>query len=115
MHFLFFSIHFINFTGGSDHGPRKKKIKSEGENCTEKTGKNKTKVPQKAKKAKRSSTEELVDLQKQQLDVLQKSETRFQEFMEKMMSEQKRMEEVERERDRDTLLKICEMFTKNDR
>ena len=57
------------------------------------------KKPSKTKK-KVTFQEEVLEVQKQQLNFFQESEKRHMEFMEKMLTVQKKSDEAEKERDR---------------
>ena len=53
-----------------------------------------------ATKKKMAFQEEVHEVQKKQLNFFQESKKRHMEFMEKMLTEQKKSDEVEKERDR---------------
>ena len=67
------------------------------------------KKPSKTKK-KVTFQEEVLEVQKQQLNFFQESEKRHMEFMEKMLTVQKKSDEAEKERDRDFFLQLGKIF-----
>ena len=62
-------------------------------------------------KKKMTFQEEVLEVQKQQRNFFQESEKRHMEFMEKMLTEQKKSEEAEKERDR-LFLQLGKIFCK---
>ena len=75
----------------------------------------------KVKPAKKTKPDEILDLQRSQLEAIQKSEERYHDMMKTMMNEQREfderqrdkdreMEERQRDQDRDFFLKLANAF-----
>ena len=58
--------------------------------------------------------EELLGVQIQELNLFQEPEKRHMKFMEKMLTEQKKSDEAEKERDRDFFCSQEKYFVKNE-
>ena len=74
-----------------------------------------TKYPNRKKQKKQKKIEyvqdQLIEIHQEHLAMLERSEKRPQEFMERMIQEQKEQGERERERDRTFFLKLGKLFT----
>ena len=60
---------------------------------------------------KRYIQDQLIEIQQEHLAMLERSEKRHQEFMERMIREQKEQDKRERERDRTFFLELGKLFT----
>ena len=71
--------------------------------------------PKRKKKQRQKKREyvqdQLIKISQEQFTMLERSEKRHQEFMERMIREQKEEDERERERDRTFFLKLGKLFT----
>ena len=66
---------------------------------------------QKKQKKREYVQDQLIEIHQEHLVMLERSEKRHQEFMERMMSEQKELDQRERERDRTFFLELGKLFT----
>ena len=70
-----------------------------------------TKKKTKEAEKKRYIQDQLIEIQQEHLAMLERSEKRHQEFMERMIREQKEQDKRERERDRTFFLELGKLFT----
>ena len=66
---------------------------------------------QKKQKKREYVQDQLIEIHQEHLVMLERSEKRHQEFMERMISEQKELDQRERERDRTFFLELGKLFT----
>ena len=69
------------------------------------------KKKQKKQKKREYIQDQLIEIQQEHLAMLERSEKRHQEFMERMIREQKEQDKRERERDRTFFLELGKLFT----